>query len=250
MYRFACSYELNLCNFIRIFDIAEITRDSSSDRGTEDEASSPTKFHKNSGVKSDSPTTHPLPSRTNQDKTTGYTENSDGRDDVRVESKVKQQVEKFNKLQNNPSEEILIGHDPISGGFNLENNLQDNSIKLNLDNRTSPQNVLNSPVTLVNGKPFSDQDSNANELLSNDLSPSYRGHPQVPTLDLNEISVDESAEVDSISGEINPPVDDMRVRLFVALFDYDPVSMSPNVDCIDEELPFKEGQIIKVNDEM
>lgn len=35
-------------------------------------------------------------------------------------------------------------------------------------------------------------------------------------------------------------------RVFVALFDYDPVSMSPNLDAAVEELPFKEGQIIKV----
>jgi len=32
----------------------------------------------------------------------------------------------------------------------------------------------------------------------------------------------------------------------VALFDYDPVSMSPNPDAAEEELPFKEGQILKV----
>lgn len=36
-------------------------------------------------------------------------------------------------------------------------------------------------------------------------------------------------------------------RVFVALFDYDPMSMSPNPDGADEELPFKEGQIIKVS---
>uniref|UniRef100_A0A672M0D4 RIMS-binding protein 2 n=1 Tax=Sinocyclocheilus grahami TaxID=75366 RepID=A0A672M0D4_SINGR len=35
-------------------------------------------------------------------------------------------------------------------------------------------------------------------------------------------------------------------RLFVAMFDYDPLSMSPNPDAAVEELPFKEGQIIKV----
>lgn len=35
-------------------------------------------------------------------------------------------------------------------------------------------------------------------------------------------------------------------RLFVALFDYDPVSMSPNPDAAEEELPFQEGQILKV----
>lgn len=37
-------------------------------------------------------------------------------------------------------------------------------------------------------------------------------------------------------------------RVFVALFDYDPMSMSPNPDAADEELPFKEGQIIKVDE--
>uniref|UniRef100_A0A670KCK3 TSPO associated protein 1 n=1 Tax=Podarcis muralis TaxID=64176 RepID=A0A670KCK3_PODMU len=35
-------------------------------------------------------------------------------------------------------------------------------------------------------------------------------------------------------------------RLFVALFDYDPPSMSPNPDAAEEELPFQEGQILKV----
>lgn len=41
-------------------------------------------------------------------------------------------------------------------------------------------------------------------------------------------------------------VKDDGVRIFVALFDYDPVSMSPNPDAAEEELPFKEGQILKV----
>ncbi|XP_051956159.1 peripheral-type benzodiazepine receptor-associated protein 1 [Xyrauchen texanus] len=37
-----------------------------------------------------------------------------------------------------------------------------------------------------------------------------------------------------------------EVRIFVALFPYDPAVMSPNPDAAEEELPFKEGQIIKV----
>ncbi|XP_077865803.1 RIMS-binding protein 2-like [Saccoglossus kowalevskii] len=40
--------------------------------------------------------------------------------------------------------------------------------------------------------------------------------------------------------------DDSTVRYFVALFTYDPSIMSPNEDAIDEELPFTEGQLIKV----
>jgi len=37
------------------------------------------------------------------------------------------------------------------------------------------------------------------------------------------------------------------VRWFMALFDYDPLSMSPNPDAAEEELPFSEGQLIKVD---
>nr|XP_027202997.1 RIMS-binding protein 2-like isoform X2 [Dermatophagoides pteronyssinus] len=36
------------------------------------------------------------------------------------------------------------------------------------------------------------------------------------------------------------------VRWFVALFDYDPMTMSPNPDAAEEELPFQEGQLIKI----
>lgn len=36
------------------------------------------------------------------------------------------------------------------------------------------------------------------------------------------------------------------VRWFVALYDYDPVSMSPNPDAAEEELSFREGDLIKV----
>ncbi|GFR99974.1 peripheral-type benzodiazepine receptor-associated protein 1 [Elysia marginata] len=71
---------------------------------------------------------------------------------------------------------------------------------------------------------------------------------------------DVGGDSDSISGELNhpgegdvaatdhhhAPVDANSIRLFIALFDYDPMTMSPNIDCVDEELPFREGQIIRV----
>lgn len=37
-----------------------------------------------------------------------------------------------------------------------------------------------------------------------------------------------------------------KPKYFVALFDYDPATMSPNPDACDEELPFSEGDTIKV----
>ncbi|XP_038618490.1 RIMS-binding protein 2 isoform X7 [Tachyglossus aculeatus] len=46
--------------------------------------------------------------------------------------------------------------------------------------------------------------------------------------------------------ETDPGAEDISTRIFVALFDYDPLTMSPNPDAAEEELPFKEGQIIKV----
>ncbi|XP_040194213.1 peripheral-type benzodiazepine receptor-associated protein 1 isoform X5 [Rana temporaria] len=49
-------------------------------------------------------------------------------------------------------------------------------------------------------------------------------------------------EKESISQK--PEVD--SIRMFVALFDYDPETMSPNPDAYMEELPFKEGQILQV----
>jgi RIMS-binding protein 2 len=39
---------------------------------------------------------------------------------------------------------------------------------------------------------------------------------------------------------------DKSFKVFIALFEYDPYTMSPNQDSVDEELPFKEGQLIKV----
>lgn len=42
------------------------------------------------------------------------------------------------------------------------------------------------------------------------------------------------------------PNQQRKLRYFVALFDYDPLTMSPNPDSCEEELPFREGDTIKV----
>uniref|UniRef100_A0A8C4Q959 SH3 domain-containing protein n=1 Tax=Eptatretus burgeri TaxID=7764 RepID=A0A8C4Q959_EPTBU len=51
---------------------------------------------------------------------------------------------------------------------------------------------------------------------------------------------------DQGSGQVDLECGNEPKRVFVALFDYDPVTMSPNADAVDKELPFVEGQIIKV----
>ncbi|XP_056140316.1 peripheral-type benzodiazepine receptor-associated protein 1-like [Lampris incognitus] len=50
------------------------------------------------------------------------------------------------------------------------------------------------------------------------------------------------------AGGVDSPkiIGDNDIRIFVALFPYDPATMSPNPDAAEEELPFIEGQIIKV----
>nr|XP_060467907.1 RIMS-binding protein 2 [Panthera onca] len=64
--------------------------------------------------------------------------------------------------------------------------------------------------------------------------------------------IDEYSERDHLSpdfyeeSETDPGTEELPARIFVALFDYDPLTMSPNPDAAEEELPFKEGQIIKV----
>ncbi|XP_021113338.1 RIMS-binding protein 2 isoform X8 [Heterocephalus glaber] len=71
--------------------------------------------------------------------------------------------------------------------------------------------------------------------------------PQRPRL-----AIDDYAGRDRLSpdfyeeSETDPGPDELPARIFVALFDYDPLTMSPNPDAVEEELPFKEGQIIKV----
>ena len=42
------------------------------------------------------------------------------------------------------------------------------------------------------------------------------------------------------------PPNTSSYRIFIALFDYHPATMSPNRDAIDEELAFYEGQLLKV----
>ncbi|XP_019060110.1 RIMS-binding protein 2 isoform X3 [Fukomys damarensis] len=67
-----------------------------------------------------------------------------------------------------------------------------------------------------------------------------------------QLAVDGYAGHDRLSpdfyeeSETDPGAEELPARIFVALFDYDPLTMSPNPDAAEEELPFKEGQIIKV----
>ncbi|XP_029140222.1 peripheral-type benzodiazepine receptor-associated protein 1 [Protobothrops mucrosquamatus] len=82
----------------------------------------------------------------------------------------------------------------------------------------------------------------------------WKEGPLVQTWGVAKMSVNKhrtDSAKGSLSGTWRSPslesADDKgSARLFVALFDYDPVSMSPNRDAAEEELPFQEGQILKI----
>ena len=52
------------------------------------------------------------------------------------------------------------------------------------------------------------------------------------------------------SDERDIPGDKQKCRIFVANFSYDPITMSPNVELVDDELAFFEGDLIKVYGEV
>ena len=92
-----------------------------------------------------------------------------------------------------------------------------------------------------------DDVSTCSELTDNNALTSRRIRDDIPDSDLIDYSDDggeslvESLELDAGVGTAT------RVRIFIALFHYDPATMSPNPDALDEELPFQEGQIIKAS---
>ncbi|XP_076024496.1 peripheral-type benzodiazepine receptor-associated protein 1 [Genypterus blacodes] len=71
--------------------------------------------------------------------------------------------------------------------------------------------------------------------------PAWGGQAQLPSNPacLQTRQLKGGVESPNIKGESD-------VRIFVALFPYDPATMSPNPDAAEEELPFSEGQIIKI----
>ncbi|XP_078681947.1 RIMS-binding protein 2-like isoform X1 [Branchiostoma floridae x Branchiostoma belcheri] len=74
-----------------------------------------------------------------------------------------------------------------------------------------------------------------------------RGHASpVPDTELPEEDDYSSGGESDVTLRDSMEGDSAAPRWFVALFDYDPMTMSPNPDAADEELPFREGQLIKV----
>lgn len=72
-----------------------------------------------------------------------------------------------------------------------------------------------------------------------DYRTTSRGHGGKATVGVGKMATDTYSQQQQQQQQ-------QQSRLFVALFDYDPQTMSPNQNAINDELPFTEGQIIKV----
>jgi hypothetical protein len=104
----------------------------------------------------------------------------------------------------------------------------------------------NTPRTPTNLKQRRSLDSDRNRTPTNEnlsISKSIASDEQrsIPTTPIKHV------QIQSPPGTNNHLLNkaNTSTRLFLALFDYDPQAMSPNQDN-EEELPFKQGQIIKV----
>lgn len=215
----------------------EITRDSSSERGnsfdvSEDELdTSVSSKGKHSNKKQ---TESPKNKRSPRDKNEKEITQTSNTESEMSEEQFRKSVEK----------DIVPSDHAQTNGYESLDSSFDSSRTLTSKN-DSPRSVSNTQRKRPTNGVQSDHDANANKVIRDNSPVRTSKRDDIPLLDLN--GCDDRSDVDSISGEINPPIDDNRVRLFVALFDYDPETMSPNTDALDEELPFKEGQIIKVN---
>jgi len=92
-----------------------------------------------------------------------------------------------------------------------------------------------------------DSDGSHNEtgydLTDNNVVTAHQLRDDIPDSELIDYSDDGGESlIDSSTGAIVKE----QVQIFIALFDYDPATMSPNPDAVESELPFSEGQLIKV----
>ncbi|XP_052074292.1 peripheral-type benzodiazepine receptor-associated protein 1-like isoform X13 [Mytilus californianus] len=218
----------------------EITRDSSSERGNSlDVSEDETDLDISSKGNSPSKKQHESPKATKQSpRVKSDIDHVDSESTSNMDSKFgDENIRKSEDKNRQPSD-----HSQTNGYQSLDSSF-DSSRTITSKNN-SPRSISNTPRKQPSNGTQSGHDANANKVIRENSPVRTVKRDDIPPLDLN--GCDDRSDVDSISGEINPPIDDNRVRLFVALFDYDPESMSPNTDALDEELPFKEGQIIKI----
>ena len=97
-----------------------------------------------------------------------------------------------------------------------------------------------------NSSPDGDEREAANSELFNDFSGVEQGVAHPEKGDEEALFAAEKQFPTDQADVNNDPGPDYQVRVFLALYDYDPAIMSPNPDAEEEELAFTEGDLIKV----
>lgn len=104
----------------------------------------------------------------------------------------------------------------------------------------------------------SEADRDGVERSSTPLDEHEQGNLDYQDTDQNGATSDQGYEEAVPSAEGQAPPDqgleggiaaEEQIRVFLALYDYDPATMSPNPDAEEEELAFNEGDLIKVRNE-
>ncbi|XP_072909690.1 RIMS-binding protein 2-like isoform X7 [Hemitrygon akajei] len=111
---------------------------------------------------------------------------------------------------------------------------------------TSENSLKGFAVDIDSSSPCAPDSPAVRSLNPNNSTPLGRGRGELFTSKDVYISQEGSILDGHKEIESKGRVDDVLVRIFVALFDYDPATMSPNPDAAEEELAFKESQILKV----
>lgn len=83
------------------------------------------------------------------------------------------------------------------------------------------------------------------ELTDNNVVTAHQLRDDIPDSELIDYSDDGGESLIDSTGSTSASVR-QQVQIFIALFDYDPATMSPNPDAVESELPFCEGQLITV----
>jgi hypothetical protein len=162
----------------------------------------------------------------------------------------------------------LVGPAKVSnanGNRSAINNQTKNSIETDADlyenNRSvggssQQQKTLNKPMTGAIAGPVIKQQGTINSKTTNMsgggmITTNRLGSPNSSQIqDMSSLPKQKSIKDDSYNpaqlSATTPSKSKKNFKVFIALFDYDPFKMSPNQDSCEEELPFKEGQLIKV----
>jgi len=129
--------------------------------------------------------------------------------------------------------------------FDLTNLYKNPMLNNNVWKSGHQQQLEKQSSQVINSQFETQNVSSTNNVTTNNMNikQDINKNSTTPATDFNTNNTNNTSTISTNNNSNNKSE---RMRIFVALFDYDPPTMSPNPDACDEELPFREGQLIKV----